>query len=256
MKRNEDLEWFFRFAAAELGLRAMPIEPSGGRGDDGDCLTGKQRYAANKSSRIRTALAQLSGLDRFILDVCYRERPGCTMYVVDPAKNWIDLCAPAEQHDVEEARHTGRHESTLAKQARNVARRTRDAAGVSSALARAEAHDAAEARAKSRQTDAEILLRRAALRCGAEAERAQSRFEASASEVRATSGDLERFVHGKRTENCKVEVSARKTRRLLASVSKPVVAVADALMAIWNMTRELDGLCREEADGFGNDGTA
>lgn len=35
MIRNPDLEWMFRFAAAELGLHAMPIEPSGGRGDDG-----------------------------------------------------------------------------------------------------------------------------------------------------------------------------------------------------------------------------
>jgi hypothetical protein len=216
MNRCEPLDWFFRFSASELGLRACPFDGGGGRDPDNPGLSPLQRAAATKSSRIRTALAQLSTHDQFVLETCYRPRPGDHMNTSAPAQPWIDrLCGDA-QHDIECHRLDAQRERSFAKAALAVACRTRDVDGVNSAVARAAAHAAAEARAVSRQRDAEQVLRRAAKVATDEAERAQSRFEAAMREVVAAQVDLAAFGHSKRLEVLQLDVAVPRPKRMTA----------------------------------------
>jgi len=247
VNRNPDLEWLYRFAASDLGVRACPIEPSGGRDPDACGLTPKQRYAAGKSSRIRLALSELDAHDRFVLCTCYSPRPKDTEYVTDPAKPWVDWRCGRAQLAVALARERCQRERSLANEARKVARNTRDQDGVAAALARAEAHDAAEARANTRRVEAESRLRGAEKRSTDEAERAQARYEAAAERVRANASDLASYVHSRRTEGITVELSERKRKRLAKIIASPVVALADVLRGLLCDVKALEAMCRDDA---------
>lgn len=228
MTRNELLEWASREMPTALGLRAMPIEPSGGRSEDAGTLTTRQRWAAARSSLICTALAQLSTHDRFVLACCYYHAPGTSWHVADPSRGWVAHECGAEQAVVDEHKRAAEHERTMARAATKEARQTR--AGVDSALARAAVRMAAEQRAKARQTEAEILLRRASLRAIAEAELAQQRFERAVADVVAANSDLAAYVSGRRVEALKLDAAKPRRRqtprqRLLQKVGEWVLAL-------------------------------
>jgi hypothetical protein len=194
-------------------------------------LSKKQRWAATKSSRIRTALAQLACHDQYVLGVCYpKQPPGTPWHIGDPAKGWVDRLCREAQDAVAECKREVQHERSLARDATGTARKTRDHDGVDAAVARAALHMAAGARALSRQRDAEQVLRRASTRATAEAELAQARFEGVMREVLANGSDLAAFVHGKRVEVLQLDVASRPRRmtqrqRLLEKVGEWVLSI-------------------------------
>jgi hypothetical protein len=235
MNRCEPLEFYYRDAPTLLGLRACPFEPSGGRDPDAAGLTQRQRSAATKSSRVRTALATLDGRDQFLLENCYRPTTGATWDLVDPANNWVTMSCGSLRVRVDDADRVARGERALAREATRVAGKTRDRDGINSALARAASHLAAEKRALAKKTDAEIVHRRAALAAAHEAEAAQGRFEAAYREVMCAQAELDRFVHGKRVEVLQLGVAAAakpKRRTIRQIVLDKVAAWVVAMMGV------------------------
>lgn len=84
-----DLRWFHNEAAGELGLRAMSLEPTAGRGD-GVQAAERQTAAYVRYTAVRAALLTLPADDRRVLSLAFTER-----HYHEPLTGWHERAGVA-----------------------------------------------------------------------------------------------------------------------------------------------------------------